>query len=83
MELERTERKENIQWMFLANVPACRAGVRLPQGVTKKPPEKEAFKVEPEGVEPSSKRATAPLSTCLVFVQVLDPLPVKNHQRRA
>lgn len=28
------------------------------------------LKVEPEGVEPSSKRATIPLSTCLVFVRI-------------
>ena len=37
--------------------------------------------VEPEGFEPSSKRAALPLSTCLVFVQVFVKLPVKNHQR--
>jgi len=36
--------------------------------------------VEPEGVEPSSKRATIPLSTCLVFVRIFVWLPVENNQ---
>jgi hypothetical protein len=25
----RTERIENVQWTFLVNVPACRAGIKL------------------------------------------------------
>ncbi len=39
------------------------------------------FKVEPEGFEPSSKRAIIMLSTCLFSIWFFVGLPVGNYQR--
>ena len=41
------------------------------------------FFVELEGFEPSSKRGTNKLSTCLVVDLVFDPRQAQDHQPRA